>query len=168
MTSISFVIPSIGRESLKRTLASLEQMPGDEVLVIQHHPPSGKWGNPERKEGIAKATGDYIAFMDDDDYYVPGHRQIMTTAMAENPGVPNLFRMQYPNGKILWQQRMVIPGNVSSQMILVPNIKSMFYKFLFPDGTNMGDYYFISRWKFPNIIWRPEIIARLGHNDGER
>ena len=43
--TISYIIPSIGRESVKRTLASIEQWPGDEVLVIQLDTPSGTYGN---------------------------------------------------------------------------------------------------------------------------
>lgn len=167
MNTISFVIPTIGRESLKRTLASIEKREGDEIWAIQHFPPSGTWGNAERKEGIAKSTCDYIAFIDDDDYYVPGHRAIMHAAIRENPGKPNLFRMQFPNGKILWDRREIVPGNIGSPMIMVPNKKEMFYRFQFPGNTNMGDYYFAARWKFPEVIWREEIIAMTGHNDGE-
>ena len=166
--TISFVITTIGRDSLKRTLASIEKWPGDEIWAIQHSPPSGTWGNAERKEGIAKSTCDYIAFIDDDDYYVPGHRQIMDQAARENPGLPNLFRMQYPNGNLVWKTKEIIPGNIGSPMILVPNRKEMFYRFQFPGATNMGDYYFVARWKFPQVIWREEIIALLGHNDGQK
>lgn len=164
--NISFIVPSIGRQSLKRTLASIEKWPEDEILVIQHHPPSGTWGNTERKEGIAKATCDYLAFIDDDDYYVVGHRHLMDQAIRANPSKPHLFRMQYPNGHILWREKKIAPGNVSSQMILVPNQKDMFYRFQFPGNTNMGDYYFISRWKFPQTIWEEDVIALLGHDDG--
>ena len=168
MPTISFIIPTIGRPSLQRTLASIEKWNSDEVLTIQFNPPSGTWGNSERKAGIAKATCDYLAFIDDDDYYVSNHRAIMERAMQENPGLPNLFRMQYPNGDILWKELRIIPGNVSSQMILVPNRKEMFYKFMFPGNTNMGDYYFVARWKFPEVIWREEVIAFLGHDDNNK
>lgn len=137
-------------------------------MVIQHVPPSGTWGNTERKEGIAKSTCDYIAFMDDDDCYVPGHRALMDAAIKANPGKPNLFKLQYPNGKILWDREEIVPGNISSQMIMVPNKKEMFYRFQFPGNTNMGDYYFVARWKFPEVVFRKEIIAMMGHNDKER
>ncbi len=166
MSTVSFIIPSIGRQSLKRTVESIEKRPGDEVIVIQHHPPSRTWGNAERKEGIAKARSEYIAFIDDDDFYVTGHRALMAAAIAENPGQPYLFKMMYPNGTILWKDKQVIPGNISSQMILVPNQPELFYRFQFPGNTNMGDYYFVSRWKFPTIVWREEVIVVLGHNDG--
>ncbi|TSC86275.1 MAG: hypothetical protein G01um101416_698 [Microgenomates group bacterium Gr01-1014_16] len=166
MTTISFIIPSIGRQSLQRAVDSIEKWPGDEVLVVQHHPPSGTWGNAERKEGIAKAAGNYLAFIDDDDYYVPQHRTIMDRAITNHPGLPHLFRMRFPNGKILWKTREIIPGNIGSPMILVPNQKQMFYRFQFPGRTNMGDYYFVARWKFPVTIWEENIIALTGHDDG--
>lgn len=63
---ISFIIPSIGRNSLKRTLASIDKWPGDEILVIQHNPPTGNWGNSERQKGTDKAKCDYITYINDD------------------------------------------------------------------------------------------------------
>lgn len=167
MSTISFIIPSIGRPSLHKTLHSIEPWPGDEIIVSQFPEPSHTWGNAERKAAIAKARCEYLAFMDDDDWYVPGHRDIMENAILDVPGAPCLFRIRYPNGNILWRTKEAIPGNVSSQMILVPNRPEMFYKFQFPGNVNAGDYWFISRWKFPYTNWRSEIIAELGHNDGE-
>ena len=90
--TISFIIPTVGRESVKETLASIETRPGDEVLAIRHDPPSGNWGNTERQEGTDKAKCDYLAYIDDDDVYVPGHRAIMDKAIRENPNeYPILF-----------------------------------------------------------------------------
>ena len=168
MTTISFIIPTIGRKSLKKTLASIKEKPSDEVIVVPDIPPTHMWGNNRRNEGIAKATCDYLAFIDDDDWYVDGVREIMEQSISENPGKPNLFRMQYPNGKIIWSEKKVVPGNISTQMILVPNVKEKLY--YWPGKRNMTDFIFVDNWKWPKdeIIWREEIIAYLGHNDGER
>lgn len=164
--TISFIIPTIGRKTLKRTLASIEKWPGDEVLVIQHNPPSGNWGNAERQEGTDRATGDYLAFIDDDDVYIPGHRAIMDQAIKENPnGNPMLFKIKYPNGRILWEKEWVKNGNVSTQMILVKNDKTMLYHW---DQTHTwADFQFINRWHWraKTIDWRSEIIVNMGHND---
>lgn len=166
--SISFVIPTINRPSLKKTLDSIHEHKDDEVIVIPDNPPSGMWGNPQRNEGIKKATCDYLAFIDDDDWYTEGAREVMESAIKENPDVPILFKMKYPNGNTIWKEKKVIPGNVSTQMILVPNKKDMLYHW--KDGRNMADFIFIDNWKWPKdkIIWREEIIAHLGHNDGEK
>lgn len=167
MATISFIIPTIGRKSLKRTLASIEKWEGDEIWVIQHTPPSGTWGNAERKDGIAKSTCDYIAFIDDDDYYIRGHRAIMEAALKESPGKPILFKVKFPSGKILWERKEIVPGNVSGQMMLVPNIRKKFYRFQWPGNTHMSDYYFMSRWKFPEVVWREEIIVMMGSMTGQ-
>lgn len=164
--TISFIVPTTGRPSLKKTLASIETWPGDELLVIQHNPPSGNWGNAERQEGTDKAKCDYLAYIDDDDVYVPGHRKIMAKAIEENPGGnPILFKMRYPSGRVLWQKKWVKNGNVSTQMILVPNKKEMLSKW--DQKHTWADFAFINCWHWPakTIDWREEIICLLGHND---
>lgn len=164
--SISFIIPSINRPTLHRTIDSIEMWPGDEVIVEFDIPKSGMWGNPQRNKGIARAKGDYLAFIDDDDYYVKGHRDIMAQAIKENPDRPNLFKIQYPNGT-LWDTEEVKPGNISTQMILVPNKPEMLYHW--KDGRNMADFIFVDNWKWPKeqIVWRKEIICLMGHSDGK-
>ena len=165
MASISFIIPSVNRESLHRTVASIEVRKGDEVLVEYDLPPTGRWGNDQRNKAMARAIGDYLAFIDDDDSYVPCHRQIMEDAITENPGKPILFRMQYPDGRYVWKVKSIYPGNVGSPMILVPNDKKMLYKWF--SGRNMADYIFIRNWgwKDEEVVWSDKIIALLGHNN---
>lgn len=167
MPTISFIIPSINRETLHRTINSIELLKGDEIIVEFDIPKSNMWGNPQRNKGMARATTDYLAFIDDDDYYVPGHRQIMENAINENPQKPNLFKMKYPNGFTLWDNKEVVPGNIGSPMIFVPNIKKMLYHW--KDWRNMADFLFVDNWKWPKkeIVWREEVIALLGHNDEE-
>lgn len=164
--TISFIIPTTGRPTLAKTLASIETWHGDEILIVKHNPPSGNWGNSERQEGTEKAKCDYLAYIDDDDTYVPGARSLMDKAINEEPkDHPILFKIRYPNGRELWQKKWVKNGNVSTQMILVPNIKEMLWRW---DQTHTwADYQFINRWKWPanTIKWRSEVIVLMGHND---
>lgn len=172
--TISFIVPTIGRPSLQATLDSIEQWDGDELLVIQHDPPSGNWGNAERQEGQDRATCDYLAFIDDDDRYVPGHRQIMATAIAEHPGQPIIFRIQYPSGRTLPRPSnrpghppMVKNGNISTQMYLFPNDKTRLAAW--DQQHHTADFHWVnrsawggSRWAY---VWRPEVIALMGHEN---
>jgi glycosyltransferase involved in cell wall biosynthesis len=167
--TISFIVPTIGRESLKDTLASITTWPGDELIVIQHTPPSGNWGNAERQEGMDKAKCDYLAFIDDDDVYVEGAREIMDKAIKKNiNNFPILFKMKYPNGLILWEKKWVKNGNVGCPMILVPNNKEMLH--WWEQDVSWADFQFINRWHWhaKDIQWRDEVIALLGHNDEKR
>jgi glycosyltransferase involved in cell wall biosynthesis len=164
--TISFIIPTIGRESLKRTVNSITPWDGDEVLVIQHNPPSGNWGNAERQEGMDKAKCDYLAFIDDDDVYVPGARAIMDDAIRHNPNnYPIIFKMQYPNGRILWKEKKNRCGNIGAPMVLVPNDKYNLH--YWRQNESAADFQFVNNWKWPHrlTIWRDEVIALLGHND---
>ena len=92
---ISFVLPTLGRPGLLAALDSIELWPGDEVLVIGemhalgpyirqsdinrgvrflHCPRGNDWGHSERNFAQAHAKGRYIANLDDDDVFAPGHR----------------------------------------------------------------------------------------------
>lgn len=164
MASISFIIPSINRPTLYRTVASIEMCRGDEILVEFDLPPSGKWGNPQRNKAIGRSTCEYLAFIDDDDYYVKRHRQIMEDTINQNPEKPILFKMQYPDGHTIWDKKEIIGGNIGSPMILVPNKKEMLYKWF--SGRNMADFIFVRNWGWHDndIVWSEEIIAKLGHD----
>lgn len=166
MENISYIIPSINRETLFRTINSIEIWPGDEVLVEFDLPKSGGWGNVQRNKVIERAQNPWLAFIDDDDCYVNGHREIMDKAIKENPNKPNLFRIQYPNGNTIWKEKKVIPGNISTQMILIPNDKSMFEPWV--PKRNMADFIFVDNWKWSEIIWREEVICQMGHDDIEK
>lgn len=163
MKTISFIVPTIGRPSLTDTILSIDLWPGDQLIVVPDVPPSGNWGNPQRNEGIDRAQGDYLAFIDDDDIYLEGHRQIMEQAIATHPGKAFLFKMRYPSGYTLWDEPILEPGNVGSPMILCPNTEEFISDW--PGKRNMADFLFINHWPKDRIIWRKEVIAQLGHDD---
>jgi hypothetical protein len=172
---ISFIVPTIGRPSLANTLASIECWPGDEILVVggppvsdarvRHIPcaPGGDWGHSERNFVAPYIRGQYVAHIDDDDCYAPGTRALMADAIYQTPGHPVLFRMQYPNGVTLWRHTLVIHGNVGTPMMLIPNEPDKFGVWGSFDG---GDCHFLEtmKWQREQIVWRPEVIAHLGHN----
>ncbi len=164
--TVSFIIATIGRESITQTLRSIETWPGDEVLVVEHDPETRKgWGGRERNDGIAAATCDYLAFIDDDDLYVPGVRAIMHNAATQNPRFyPIIFRMQYPSGRYIWTEPNLKCGNVGTPMIFIPNKKEMFPVW---GDEHHADFNWLnsSGWEARRFIWRTEIIAQISHED---
>lgn len=173
---ISFIVPTIGRLSLMQTLRSIQTLPGDEILVAGKIYPTGDtrprlfpcqngndWGCKERTLAIAHAQGQYLAFIDDDDCYVPGARLMMEEAIREAPARPILFRMRYPSGLVLWQDQAVRCGNVGTPMILIPNMPTKLGTW---STRYEQDFHFLEtmKWKADDIVWRPEVIAHIGHN----
>lgn len=181
--TVSYVVPTVGRPSLFRTLESCVCYPGDEILVIGTDlpvhveaelqndsrvrriacPRGGDWGHKERNFASPMARGDYLAHIDDDDCYAPGTRTFFEDAMRCTPGRPILFRMQYPNGITLWREPKIQCGNVGTPMFLIPNDVTKFGTW----GSFVGgDCQFLetSKWREEEYIWRPQVVALLGHN----
>jgi hypothetical protein len=106
-----------------------------------------------------------LAFIDDDNVYVPGHREIMDRAIRESNGFPILFKIKFPSGRTLWQRKWVKNGNIDAQMILVPNRKEMFS--VWDQQHSWADFQFVNRWLWhaKDINWREEVICLMGHND---
>jgi hypothetical protein len=173
---ISFLVPTLGRPSLLATLRSIETRPGDEILVVGDGvrvsdtrvryvdcKPGGDFGHTERNVATPHARCRYIAHIDDDDVYAPGHRDLMADAITKTPGRPVLFRMRYPNGITLWSDPKIYCGNVGTPMFLIPNMPTKMGSWKSFVG---GDCAFLeeSKWTPDEYVWRPEIVALLGHN----
>jgi len=173
---ISFIVATLGRPSLHTTLRSIECLPGDEILVVGNvsertvghiryipHAPGGDWGHTERNDATPLARCRYLAHIDDDDVYAPGTRAYMQDAITKDPGRPVLFRMRFPNGITLWDEPAIRCGNVGTPMMLIPNRPTMLGQW----GSFVGgDCQFLEtcKWRQDEYVWRPEIIALLGHN----
>jgi glycosyltransferase involved in cell wall biosynthesis len=187
--SLSIIVPTIGRPSLFNTLASIVAQPldrspvpdvdeGDEVLVIGGSPAGiigfesfgvrhvpcpmgGHWGCEERMLGIAQARQSHLAFLDDDDVWLPHARAAIGRAIATDPDQPILFQMRYGSGRVLWATPSVQMGNVSTQMIVVPNDPTRLGRWT---TRREGDYDFLASlgWPASDIVWRDEVIAEIG------
>lgn len=181
---ISFVLPTLGRPGLLAALDSIELWPGDEVLVIgELHAldpyirssdvvrgvrflqcqRGNDWGHSERNFAQAHAKGRYIANLDDDDVYAPGHRQIMAEAMLRTPDRPIIFKMKYPNGMTLWYWQGLVEGNVGTPMMFFPNDLGKLGQW---GHSYCGDSAFLQscKWTPPEYVWRPEVIALIGRD----
>ena len=177
---LSVVIPTLGRPSLARTLASCAD--ADQIVLVLDTAQGGHLpceigpnvtfttgnfgvtgGHAGRVHGIGLATGTHLAFMDDDDEYTPGAIDLMREAACD---VPVIFRMDHYAHGILWRDREVRFGNVSTQMYVVPNEpdKLGHWEPHIPGIPEPGgDYTFmvgcVQRMGGP--VWREEIVAKL-------
>jgi hypothetical protein len=178
---LSVVIPTLGRPSLADTLASCAD--ADEIVVVLDTargtvelpcplPPNAVFaegsfgvtgGHAGRVHGIGLATGTHLAFMDDDDIYLPDAIDLMRTHACDRPVI---FRMDHYNHGILWRDRTLEFGNVSTQMYVVPNDPGRLGSWE-PHVPGLkepgGDYTFIASTveKMGDPVWREEIVAKL-------
>lgn len=173
--TITFIVATTERQTLQRTLDSIELRAGDELLLVKPKVPSGLWGHPERNFAMPYARCAWLAHIDDDDWYVPGHRALQAQAIAEIPGhrpVPIIFRMQFTSGLTFWKEGLFDPkvpgrplfkyGNIGTPMVLMPNIPAMLHPF---DEDYGGDFAYINGAKCPRrlYVFRPEILVQIGH-----
>ena len=192
--ALTIVIPTIGRSSLEATLDSIacQIEMFDQVFVIGDgtYPETRKlvqkygiqygyfelkdgphhdWGATARNFGIEIAKKAYIAFMDDDDRYLPGAFKCIKTAIQTFPGHPFMFRMLHER-EILWKTNELCIGNVSSQMVVVPNIQAKLGRFSerydgnFDFIRSTADFYFPD---YNPFIWCEDIISVLFKVNGK-
>lgn len=126
--TLSIIVPSSGERAplLARCITEISRQmaPGDELLVsVDERWP---WGYRARQEMMAKATGDALLFMDDDDVYTPEALQVIRGEVREHPDAIHVFRMDATNHDsvghhYIWHTpELVAEGNVASQILCVP------------------------------------------------
>ena len=158
--SLSFIVPTSGRATLARTLASIASQieQGDEILVYCDK--SAKWGNSSRDRMMEQASGTHLLFIDDDDAYADGALELVRKAVAEWPEHIHVFRMRSPRDNDPWNGQEVKPGNLATPMLVWPNVGP------FPpwaaDDSGVSDFRFIEqsiRNLKRELIWHEEVLA---------
>jgi glycosyltransferase involved in cell wall biosynthesis len=149
---ISVIVPTSGRPTLSRTLASIapQLRPGDEIIVVRDD--SGDSGDTPRADAMRRARGTHLAFLDDDDVYVPDGLEKMRRFARANPGRIGIFKMEHYDGTTHWREGEPVLrySNVSTQNFLIPNVPEKLGRWQkqaqpeSPDKTHAGDYVFLN------------------------
>lgn len=190
--SLTIIVPTIGRGSLKFTLDSIAKEIGmfDQVFIVGDgiYPmakaivdgygmqyayfelpdgPHQDWGARARNFAIPISKKGYIAFMDDDDCYLPSAFASIRIAIQEHPGKPLIFKMLHGN-RLIWERQTFEIGNVSSQMVVLPNRPDKIGRF---SERYEGDFDFIKGtadlYGDEPFVWRHEIISILIKANGK-
>jgi glycosyltransferase involved in cell wall biosynthesis len=141
------IVTTTGRATLPATLASIKSqrlIEGDEILLVHDGEPGAAtvatwdeanlpgqmvvlatgphndWGAAARTAGQSMATGTHILWQDDDDWYLPGAFDVIRREIVTATDEILLFRLVYPDGRVLWKDAEIVRKNVSTQMYVVP------------------------------------------------
>ena len=87
------------------------------IIYIKHK--HNKNGAAARNTGIRKASGDYITFLDDDDYFLQDRIEKLVDIMAKNDGYDCAYSSvaYVKNGKIIGNIIATIGGNCLYQIL---------------------------------------------------
>jgi glycosyltransferase involved in cell wall biosynthesis len=140
----SVIVPTAGRRTLLGTLESIVSQlePGDEVIVLRDG--ARDYGHSARNSAMPRAKGTHLLFQDDDDQYANGAIAEMRRFAREQPDRIGIFRMRYPDGRLLWADPELRYKNVSTQTFLIPNVPGKLGRWE-NDGLRDGDYVFIEK-----------------------
>jgi len=141
------------------------------VTYVEHDGGLHAWGHPQRNHGATIAIGRYLAWLGDDDLYLPGafdaiHRAILA---SPEPRV-HLFRWIAPWRGILWETPGVLQqDHIDAENVVCPNVPDKLGTWT---NRYQGDYDFIAEtvanWGgVERVVWRPEVIAQAQPADHE-
>lgn len=108
-----------GTEARKNTEKTMKQYQNNSKVIYLKHK-INKNGAAARNTGIAKAKGEYITFLDDDDYFLPERLENMKKALENN----NEYNAVYSSmivtkkGKIIGNIKAKDSGNLKKKLLL--------------------------------------------------
>lgn len=151
----SYIIPTIGRKTLERTIESIRtEEPLAEILIC-----TGDTAGINRNNGLNEATGDWIFFIDDDDYYSPNY----LLEIEDNLDIV-VFRMQQHDRVIpRYEKNYLVEGNVGINFA----IKKSFYKSLnikFQKLQAAEDWEFLKRCLINTTQDKVKITKNIHYN----
>lgn len=180
--TLSVLVATTGRPTLERTLQSIASQlrPADQLIVIAatddiarraavfgatfvQAPRGGDWGASERAVGIHHATGDYVAFLDDDDIWTTDARELIEQEIVTHSGRPIICRMQIAaTGELLWRDGCQIArmGNMGTPMMILPTAKAKAGKWGRRYGNDF-EYWASMQWPADQIVWSSAVIASI-------
>ena len=103
LTNIELIVVNDGGEEVEALLANLDAPPSIALRYVRHERNAGLAA--ARNTGLEAALGGYIAYLDDDDRFLPDHLERLSDAARAGPR--GVYYSDY------WKVRLPLPGQES-------------------------------------------------------
>lgn len=143
-----------------------------QATYLEHDGGTHCYGHPQRNYGMKIAKGEWLAWMQDDDVWLPNAmRAIVESLQDATEWVagnseelldirPRLFRTLTWQAGPVWREKRLYEGNIDADCIITPNIKDRLGEWT---CRYCGDFDFIVHtcklWDM-NIRWEEAVIAQ--------
>lgn len=117
--NLEIIVVSDGSTDNTDTLLSEYKTSDSRINYISYHPNKG--GNHARNVGIKNATGDFIAFLDDDDEWVPEKIHLQIQEFMKNPKVGLIYtgaEIIYNKNKLSYKSTPKKFGDLSKDILI--------------------------------------------------
>jgi hypothetical protein len=185
---LTVILPTLGRPTLEAAVQSVrQQLPPaccEILLVMDTHPSHTTrdearvhavaaqytcrveaydggvacYGHPQRNYGMTRAQGTWLAFLQDDDCWLPGAGAAIMQSCLRPPQAPRLFRTDTWQAGVVWRTPELVVGNIDADCIVTPNVAG---RLGWWQLRYEGDFDFIQQtctcWG--QCIWETEVIA---------
>lgn len=123
MAPVTFtvIVPTTGRPTLARTLASIstEMGVGDELICLVND--DGHYGARSIDSAQQRAKGSHLLYCDDDDIFVPGSFDRLRSWAESHPSSVGIFRRAFLGGA-QWDKPVLVHGNIQRMCLCIPNV----------------------------------------------
>jgi len=121
---------------------------------LPEHPPEAQWGHHARLHGIDLAKGDYIAYLDDDNSWRPGHVRALVAALEET-GAGFAYGKQHVHGRgeYLIGTDPPVCGQIDTSMIIHRRELLDVATWRWHPGIPTIDWDLVERWMAAGATW---------------
>jgi hypothetical protein len=126
----------------------------------------GQWGVAPRRRALELATGDLIAYLDDDDKYRPRHCEVLVQALADHPDAGFAYTQMASHGQMIEDAGGTIIGSAELGPCQIGTPMIMHRKELLELATwgppdSMEDWRLVDRWLLRGVTayFVPEVTV---------
>jgi len=118
-TDLEIVVVSDGSEDDTKAVVEALAKEDPRIKFIEYFPARG--GNIARNTGIENASGEFVAFLDDDDEFMPEKLEKQMAVMESDPEIGLVYtgvRIIYVNEQVTYRTNSKAQGDLSKEILL--------------------------------------------------